>query len=72
MKSGSGAFDTDDFVARLITFMGGRKPAAPSRLDDEDEDDGSEFDGGDAPLNWERLGRRVLARSRRVPAMDFM
>ncbi|KAI0631545.1 Nse4 C-terminal-domain-containing protein [Trametes polyzona] len=68
MKSGSGAFDVDDFVARLITYMGGRKPVSPAGGEDEDE---SEYDAG-APLDWERIARRALAKSRRVPAMDFM
>ena len=58
MKSSAGAFDTDDFVSKLITFMGGRKNA---EVNDED-----------APLDWEKVGRKALAKSRRVPAMDFM
>ncbi|RPD58216.1 hypothetical protein L227DRAFT_587218 [Lentinus tigrinus ALCF2SS1-6] len=69
MKSGSGAFDVDDFVARLITYMGGRKPLSPVG---EDEEDASEYDAGGAPLDWERIGRRALAKSKRVPVMDFM
>lgn len=71
MKSGSGAFDVDDFVARLITYMGGRKPVSPVGDEDEEEDE-SEYDAGGAPLDWERIARRALAKSRRVPAMDFM
>ena len=70
MKSGSGAFDTDEFVARLLTFMGGRKHASPAPADDDDDDSDYEDDGG--ILDWERIGRRALAKSRRVPAMDFM
>lgn len=70
MKSGSGAFDVDDFVARLITYMGGRKPLSPVREGDDDE--GSEYDAGGAPLEWERIARRALSKSRRVPVMDFM
>lgn len=71
MKSSTGAFDTDDFIARLVTFMGGRKHASPTGDDDDDEDGESQFEG-DAPLDWERIGRRALAKSRRVPALDFM
>ena len=71
MKSGSGAFDTDDFVARLITYMGGRKHASPATVN-EDEDESEYEDAGGAPLDWERIARRALAKSRRVPAMDFM
>jgi hypothetical protein len=84
MKAGAGAFDVDDFVSKLITFMGGRRgggagpkdrerPAtqgeeADAYEDDEDEDE----DEDDEPLNWERIGRKALAKSRRVPVIDFM
>jgi hypothetical protein len=76
MKAGGGAFDIDDFVSKLITFMGGRRggggagandsPAASNDVDDDDDDD------DDEPLDWQRIGRRALAKSRRVPVMDFM
>ncbi|KAF8893982.1 Nse4 C-terminal-domain-containing protein [Infundibulicybe gibba] len=52
MKSGSGAFDIDEFVSKLSTFMGGHKT-------------------GDF-LDWEKIGRKALAKSRRVPVMGFM
>lgn len=71
MKSGSGAFDVDDFVSKLITFMGGRRnaeireDATDDTYEDEDDDDGS-------PLDWERIGWKAMAKSRRVPVMDFM
>ncbi|TFK94495.1 hypothetical protein K466DRAFT_632466 [Polyporus arcularius HHB13444] len=71
MKSGSGAFDVDDFVARLITYMGGRKPTGDID-DDDDDDDASEHDAAGAPLDWERIARRALAKSKRSPVMDFM
>jgi hypothetical protein len=67
MKSGGSAFDVDEFVTKLITFMGGR------RLEDQiPEDSDVEADDGDAPLDWEKIGRKTLAKSRRVPVMDFM
>ena len=66
MKSGTGAFDVDDFVSKLITFMGGRKTLEDQLPDDSDAED------GDAPLDWERIGRKALAKSRRVPVLDFM
>ncbi|KAI0919751.1 hypothetical protein AcW1_003083 [Taiwanofungus camphoratus] len=68
MKSGAGAFDVDDFVARLVTFMGGRK-GVPN-LDDSDSD--AEEDFSNELLDWGRIGRRALAKSHRVPVMDFM
>ena len=58
MKAGGGAFDVDDFVAKLLSYMGGT---------------GGVDDGQDAaPLDWEKIGRKAMAKSRRVPAMDFM
>lgn len=69
MKSGAGAFDVDDFVARLITFMGGRKGVA---LPDDSDSDVVEEHYDYTPLDWDRIGRRALAKSHRVPVMDFM
>ncbi|KIY50141.1 hypothetical protein FISHEDRAFT_39848 [Fistulina hepatica ATCC 64428] len=66
MKSGSGSFDIDDFVAKLITFMGGRQPS------DNDENDEYEIEDGTAALDWDKIGRKALAKSRRVPTMTFM
>jgi hypothetical protein len=83
MKAGAGAFDIDDFVSKLITFMGGRRGGAGAgggggkdrpadggsaySLEDDDDDDDD-----DEPLDWERIGRKALAKSRRVPVIDFM
>ena len=78
MKAGAGAFDIDDFVSKLITFMGGRRGGAGAGKDraadgeEDDEDEDEEEDDDDEPLDWERIGRRALAKSRRVPVMDFM
>lgn len=78
MKAGAGAFDIDDFVSKLITFMGGRRGGAGAGKDraaaDEDDEDEEEDDDDDddEPLDWERIGRKALSKSRRVPVMDFM
>ena len=86
MKSGAGAFDIDDFVSKLITFMGGRRGGggggggghgdrpsqADADYDEEDEEDDDDDDESDEPLDWERIGRKALAKSRRIPVMDFM
>ncbi|KAF7983272.1 hypothetical protein HWV62_22912 [Athelia sp. TMB] len=69
MKSGQGAFDIDDFVSKLITFMGGHKTMDERLPDDSDVEEG---DDGDAPLDWDKIGRKALAKSRRVPVTDFM
>jgi hypothetical protein len=67
MKSGSGSFDIDDLVSRLVAFMGGAKQL---NVDDDFEGEDAEVDG--APLEWDRIGRKAMAKSRRVPAMGFM
>ncbi|KZP34336.1 hypothetical protein FIBSPDRAFT_771880 [Athelia psychrophila] len=69
MKSGQGAFDIDDFVSKLITFMGGVKIMDQRHADDSEPE---EVNDGDAPLDWEKIGRKALAKSRRVPTTDFM
>ncbi|KIJ19025.1 hypothetical protein PAXINDRAFT_166918 [Paxillus involutus ATCC 200175] len=66
MKIGSAAFDMDDFVSKLITYMGGRQRF-------EDEDDGEEMEAeDDGTLDWDKIGRKALAKSRRVPVTGFM
>ncbi|KAF8556101.1 hypothetical protein OG21DRAFT_1459890 [Imleria badia] len=65
MKLGSAAFDMDDFVSKLITYMGGRQ-----RFEDEDGDDMEGVEEG--TLDWDKIGRKALAKSRRVPVTGFM
>lgn len=70
MRAGAGAFEIDDLVAAFFTFMGGHRPGE-ERL----TDDGASVDQdieGDRPLDWSRIGRKAMAKSRRVPAQDFM
>ena len=68
MKAGAGAFDVDDFVTRLVSFMSRTQGVAvPADLESDDEQD---YAG--EPLDYARIGRRVLAKSRRIPVMDFM
>lgn len=69
MKSGSGAFDVDDFVSKLLQFMGGQKSLEDSLPDDSD---GEDLEDNLSPLNWERIGRKAMAKSRRAPALNFM
>ena len=78
MKAGAGAFDIDDFVSKLITFMGGRRGEAGPKdresggTDEDEEEEEEDYDDNDEPLDWEKIGRKALAKSRRVPVMDFM
>ncbi|KAF8622646.1 hypothetical protein AX15_006758 [Amanita polypyramis BW_CC] len=67
MKSGSGTFDVDEFVSKLITYMGGRRT-----LDDQDPDNSDVEQDGDAPVDWEKIGRKALANSHRAPVLSFM
>ncbi|KAF8200954.1 Nse4 C-terminal-domain-containing protein [Pholiota molesta] len=69
MKSGSGAFDVDDFVSKLLQYMGGKKNIEDTLPDDSD---GEEIPVNVSALDWDRIGRKALAKSRRVPAMGFM
>ncbi|CAG8498434.1 10676_t:CDS:2 [Paraglomus occultum] len=57
MRVDSNAFDIDDYVAKLVTFMGGRQ------YDDEDES---------PKLDWKALGKVAARYTDRVPTMDFM
>ncbi|TFK73968.1 hypothetical protein BDN72DRAFT_789911 [Pluteus cervinus] len=69
MKSGSGAFDMDEFVTKLIGFMGGRKQLEDQVGEGDSEED---IDDSESPLEWGKIGRKALAKSRRVPALSFM
>lgn len=71
MRSGTGSFDVDEFVTHLLHFM---QDAPAPHIHDDDEDDGDNFEAepADFPLRWDRIGRRALMKSRRVPVMDFM
>jgi hypothetical protein len=69
MKSGSGAFDVDDFVSKLLQFIGGQKTLEDSLPQDSD---GEDLEENLSPLNWERIGRKVMAKSHRAPALNFM
>ncbi|KAJ6492867.1 Nse4 C-terminal-domain-containing protein [Mycena vitilis] len=66
LKFGTGAFSIEDFVTKLVGFMGGyRPPEDLAEVEEEEEED-------DSPLEWVKVGRRAMAKSRRVPAMGFM
>lgn len=69
MKSGSGAFDVDDYISKLVIFMGGRHNVEEGRENDDDDYDDA-GDGGQ--LDWERIGWRAMTKTHRVPVMDFM
>jgi hypothetical protein len=59
MKLDVGAFEVDDFLARLISIMGG-----------SEDDEGDQV--VEETLEWHKIGRKFLAKSRRVPGFNFM
>jgi hypothetical protein len=70
MKSGTGSFDLDEFISKLRNFMsGGLKPE--NIAEDEDEMD-PDYNAESSKLDWDRIGRLALAKSRRAPALSFM
>lgn len=70
MKSGTGSFDVDEFITKLRNFMnGGLKP---ENIAPEDDEDGSEYNTETSKLDWDRIGRLALSKSRRAPALTFM
>lgn len=72
MKSGSGAFDIDDFITKLISYMGGIP--TPGAIDDEEDEDTevSRDIEDNLPLDWDKIGRKAMGKSRRVPFLNFM
>ncbi|KXN85343.1 Non-structural maintenance of chromosome element 4 [Leucoagaricus sp. SymC.cos] len=70
MKSGTGSFDVDEFVIKLRNFMNGGLQS--EKMSKEDDDDQSEYNLESSKLDWDRIGRLALAKSRRTPALTFM
>jgi non-structural maintenance of chromosomes element 4 len=68
MKSGSGAFDVDEFISKLVTFMGGRKSLIEEQSANESDAEGD----SECAMDWDKIGRKALAKSRRVPVIGFM
>ena len=67
LKHDAGGFDDTDFVAQLVTFLGGRRADAQQEGSDSDDDAGQ-----NQWLSWGKLTPKVMAHSRAAPAMDFM
>lgn len=62
MKVASGAFDVDEYLSRIASYVGGRMNV---NRDDDEEQDLEAWD-------WDRLGRAAGRYSRRAPAMDCL
>lgn len=74
MKIDGAGFDADDFVAKLVTYMGDgagiRARSESSRDDDENEEKDIDANGG--MLDWKKIGILSTRRSRQAPVIDFM
>lgn len=60
MRAGLGGLDVDDLVTAFFSYLGGYMDVEQGESPLEGE------------LEWEKIGRLAMAKSRRVPAMDFM
>lgn len=73
LKIDSNAFDTNEFLTRLVAYMGGKRALNKGKkrqIKGEDEPEADQLDEGG--YNWDRVGRLLAGESRRVPVMDFM
>jgi len=61
MSLGDAAFNIDDYVGKIISFMGGQHYSETTR----------EVDRGDT-MDWAAIGRVAMRISRRPPTIDFM
>ncbi|ELU38427.1 Nse4 domain-containing protein [Rhizoctonia solani AG-1 IA] len=66
LKHDAGGFDDQDFVAQLVTFLGGRRADVQPEQDDDEDLDGPQW------LAWSKLTPKIMARSKAAPAIDFM
>jgi non-structural maintenance of chromosomes element 4 len=62
MKLGDAAFNVDEFVAKLVTFMGGHHRFQGNSAEVRDEDN----------MDWASLGRMASNICRRPPTIGFM
>ncbi|KAL8279175.1 hypothetical protein RQP46_008431 [Phenoliferia psychrophenolica] len=72
LKLDANAFDTDEFLLKLVQFMGGRVGAKKAHIRADSEDGGPGGDDGELNARWTKVGRVLAKESRRVPALDHM
>ena len=63
MTLGDAAFNIDEYIARLVSFMGGRHHLPGRTTDPRERDD---------TMDWALLGRTATEISRRPPTVGFM
>ncbi|KAG6829849.1 hypothetical protein H0H92_003292 [Tricholoma furcatifolium] len=69
MKLGTSSFDIDEFVSKLITVMGCSRRLGDFVEESTEEESAEELE---TPLNWAKIGRQAVAKTRRVPVMGYM
>lgn len=74
MKIDGAGFDADDFVAKMVTYIGDRAGirAQSEFSPDDDENEEKDGDGNGSMLDWKKVGILSTRRSRQAPAIDFM
>jgi non-structural maintenance of chromosomes element 4 len=60
MSLGDAAFNVDEYVSKLVTYMGGRHNIDPESRD------------RDVTMDWSILGRVATGICRRPPTIEFM
>lgn len=85
LKIDSNAFDTTEFLSRLVRYMGGaraqnkgkkKQAVVKGEDDDDDEDEGDQTyeqpEHSVGGYTWDKVGRLLAGESRRVPTIDLM
>ena len=62
MNLGDAAFNIDEYVSKLVSYMGGRHFRHGTQQDPDREDS----------MDWAAIGRVAMRISRRPPTLDFM
>jgi non-structural maintenance of chromosomes element 4 len=63
MKLGDAAFNVDEYVVKLVSFMGGRPINTAREYRDRDREDN---------MDWTSLGKVAMGIGRRPPTIGFM
>lgn len=66
LKHDGGGFDTDDFIQKLVAFLGG------NRIEVQAEDEDEDAEAREVELNWEKLGWKMMGKTRRAVGLEFM
>lgn len=65
MTLGDAAFNVDEYIAKLVSFMGGRHQIRGGRVEPSQRE-------RDEDMDWMLLGRTAMGICRRPPTVEFM